>query len=46
VHALAKKRRQGFADVVIFERYKEGDPRFCLPSICFLLGREVIKSMK
>jgi hypothetical protein len=73
---LAGKEREGFANVVIADRYKvgtselfefactiggkrvrgaggtenevsfaEGDPRFNLPSIYFLLGREAIKSM-
>jgi hypothetical protein len=74
---LARKEREGFANVEIADRYKigtselfefsctiggkrvrgagdaesevsfaESDPRFNLPSIYFLLGREVIKSMK
>lgn len=40
------KKVAGAGDTELDVSYEEGDPRFNLPSIYFLLGRESIKSMK
>jgi hypothetical protein len=40
------KKIKGAGDTQLEVSYEEGDPRFNLPSIYFLLGRESIKSMR
>ena len=45
-YTIGGKRVRGAGDVASEVSFAEDDPRFNLPSIYFLLGRQVIKSMK